>query len=327
MKKAVLAGGLGVLMLLYGCASNEHLLFFTNSSIGVDISVEQSQTPVKFIVGYKRQEGVLDPIGQGYAYQQGTFKNMSTIAVKDVVVTRDGYFYKKGIKDEPHSVIAKMNFGATGGGSVGTNAAQWFATGKAAEELARNPATPAAMSGDAQMITRTLDSSKYKSGNTYPILKLTFIEFEKYLENDGKDDKDAQQIKSDLDSLDTGEFRKVFSKFHFKDGKLVDNESYPDLSDSDHQNKSFVNVLNYVKVLDTSLDNLGTALNIPDGIQLKKISDNKVLDKDDLKSLGRYRNENTDRRDSLLKSLSKIDAINKYVTRYAEKILYSEAAK
>lgn len=327
MNKAVLAGGFVGLMLLYGCASNEHLLFFTNSSIGVDISVEQSQNPVKFVVGYKRQEGVLDPIGQGYVYQQGTFKNMSTIAVKDVVVTRDGYFYKKGVRDEPHSVIAKMNFGATGGGSTGTNAAQWFATGKAAEELAKNPATPAAMAGDAQMLTRTLDSTKYKSRNTYPILKLTFIEFVKYLESEGKDDKEAQQVKADLDSLDDGEFRAIFKEYKFKDGKLDDSKSYPDLTDSDHQNKSFVNVLNYMKVLDISVSLVDKVLNVPNGLQIKWSSTDQVLDKNDLKSLEKYKKENEQRRDSLLKTLSKVEAINKYVTCYAEKILYSEAAK
>jgi len=271
---------------------------------------------------------VLDPIGQGYVFQPGTFKNQSTSVVRGIVQTRDGYFYSKGVKDEPHSVIAKMNFGATGGGTTGTNAAQWFATGKAAEELAKNPATPAAMAGDAQLMsTKVMHMPKNNSNNTYTILKLTFKEFEKYLENEGKSDKEAKQIKSEIDNIDTGDFRKVFNLYYFDKGKLVDNKNYPDLSDNDHKKASFSNVINYLQVLETSINNANKACDIPEGVELKKLSDDKAIDKDYIKALKLFDKENSERKDRLLTVMAKNEYINKYMSLYVDKILYGDASK
>lgn len=256
MKKAVLAGGLGGLMLLYGCASNEHLLFFTNSSIGVDISVEQSQNPVKFIVGYKRQEGVLDPIGKGMAFVRYTSAKEPSADIYPIVATKAGYFYSQGVRDEPHSVIAKMNFGATGGGSVGTNAAQWFATGKAAEELAKNPATPAAMAGDAQMLTaQGLNTVIGKQVRANTIYKYAYKQLEDFTTDEGKNDLGALKIKQTVDDLYDGEFLKSIKSYVVDSTNKFSEDDYPNVALGAARAKSFANVADYLTVLETSINN------------------------------------------------------------------------
>lgn len=241
-----------------GCASNEHLLFFTNSSLGVDISVEQGQTPVKFVVGYKRQEGVLDPIGQGYGFQKAGLDPDSSVAIadsKEIITTKDGYFYPLGVRSEPHSVIAKMNFGATGGGSADTSAAQWFATGKAAEELAKNPATPAAISGNSDIIPVVeLNQRMGKEIRQITILKLAYKQLDDYVSGIGKDDIDAISIKKTVDEIDDGEFRKEFKKFHISDNRLIE-QNYPEVSSERVAHKSFANVADYLVVLRASIQN------------------------------------------------------------------------
>lgn len=304
-----------LVLLLQGCASNPHLLFFTNSSIGVDISVEQSQTPVKFIVGYKRQEGVLDPLGQGYAFEKGVFKNQSTSVINGIIQTKDGYFYPKGVKEDAHSVIAKMNFGATGGGSAETSAAQWFATGKAAEELAKNPSTPAAIAGDSKIqLSKKVNLNTGNKIRNLTILKLINKSTEEYLSDSGKSDKDAQLIKSNLDELDAGEFKTQFKKIQIVEKKLVETV-YPDSV----KPKSFDNVINYIeiivasyKVAESAIANNGITV---DGTNFLK--DDEAKKKELLKTIDDYKNRSS----LLLGVLENNENVHKLVDIYTNKIL------
>jgi len=270
------------MVLLAGCATNEHLLFFTNSSIGVDISVEQSQTPVKFIVGYKRQEGVLDPIGQGYGFQPAAFKNQTTAVIKGIVTTKDGYFYPKGVKDDVHSVIAKMNFGATGGGSAETSAAQWFATGKAAEELAKNPATPAAIAGDAKISPVVeLNTTMGKQVRANTIYKLAYIQLDEYIKDNGKNDLSALKIKQTVDNLDDGEFTKIF-KLYVVDGAKFSENNHPNPASGAVHSKSFENVADYLTNLETSIKNASkidsNTVNKSSGVKLTDAERKTIID-------------------------------------------------
>jgi len=210
---------------------------------------------------------------------------MSTIAVKDVVITRDGYFYKKGVRDEPHSVIAKMNFGATGGGSAETNAAQWFATGKAAERLAENPATPAAISGNPQVgPQKELNLSKNNVRQIFSVIRSTYYAFDEYIINEGKDDKVAFELKARLDTIDSDTYRVPFKYYLIKNGPVItDLKTVPDSSVTHWKSRSFLNVMTYLKNLNSSIENGKMIIAISKHVDVKKESDDSKLSEDDLK--------------------------------------------
>ena len=105
------------------------MVFFTGTTLGVEISFEpNSTTPAKFIVGYKRAEGLMDPVMEDAATGG-----------------------KYAIKHPAHSVLAKIAGEIKSGGgatSPGLQGAQWFASGEAAEILAGHPATAAILTND-----------------------------------------------------------------------------------------------------------------------------------------------------------------------------------
>lgn len=141
---------IGAFFGLSGCASNHHLVFFTNTTIGLEVSSDPTGgSPAKFILGYKRQEGVIDPLIPEYEYIPADNGSMTEPENGDtnIVMTPKGTAIPKGSVTKSHSVLAKMNFGATGGGT-GASAAQFFATGRAAELIAMAPGISGALSGD-----------------------------------------------------------------------------------------------------------------------------------------------------------------------------------
>lgn len=316
-----------LVLLLQGCASNPHLLFFTNSSIGVDISVEQSQTPVKFIVGYKRQEGVLDPLGQGYAFEKGVFKNQSTSVINGIIQTKDGYFYPKGVKDDAHSVIAKMNFGATGGGSAETSAAQWFATGKAAEKLAENPSTPAAISGNSQISPqREINLSKSNTRQVFSVIKSTYNAFEEYLNDAGKNDKEAFAIKANLDKIDNETFRVPFNYYIIKNGPIVtDAKICPDINVAHWKNKSFLNVMIYLKNLNYSIENAKKIIEIHNYVEVKKESNSSVFDVNDEKVLNANIVTYEANYNDLIEKIAVNHDVVKFIEYFSNKALFRNA--
>lgn len=121
-----------VLLSVLGCVAGCHnaqrsMVFFTGTTLGVEVSFEpNSTTPAKFIVGYKRAEGLMDPVMED--------------------ACREGHGYT--ITKSPHSVLAKIagevNSNASGAGPA-VEGAQWFASGTAAEILAANPLTAATL--------------------------------------------------------------------------------------------------------------------------------------------------------------------------------------
>jgi len=160
---------------LAGCKNSlvdRSLIFATNTSLGLEVAVNPSGTeaPAKILIGYKRAEGVLDPVYQNL--DPDKMSAGSSHLASDYYL-RDAY-----------SVLAKFQGSASGSGGASSNVAttqpsgtaaagnpgtlsadvqggvtlsQWFATGEAAKILARygggalsdNPGVSAAVSAGA----------------------------------------------------------------------------------------------------------------------------------------------------------------------------------
>jgi hypothetical protein len=165
---------LAAALFLVGCRHNtlidRSLIFSTHTSFGIEVSVSPSETdsPAKLLIGYKRTEGVLNPV---YYNLDKDGKGPSTRSVRD--------FYL----NDAYSVLAKFEGTATSSGGAtsqttvtaaksdtkdasgnlsatvqgGMTLSQWFATGEAAKILARygggalsdNPGVAAAVSAGA----------------------------------------------------------------------------------------------------------------------------------------------------------------------------------
>ena len=143
---------------LASCASAKHLIFFTNTTIGLEVSAESNApTPAKFVLGYKRQEGVIDPIMD----PECTFTPSTTPGAAP---------FKQecgNLMPEAHSVLAKMNFGAQGGGAS-ASAAQWFATGQAAINLSDAPGIAGAVTGSAEIAKAAALESSFLGDASIP---------------------------------------------------------------------------------------------------------------------------------------------------------------
>lgn len=140
MFKKVLCFVTGALLLfiLTGCGKDElldrSLIFSTYTTIGVEVAVSPAEPsgPARIIIGFKRAEGVINPV-----YHSEGVKETTT--AKDGTITEEIDRYRP----EAYSVIAKLH------GEVGTEAgagvkgklsvAQWFATGQAANNITNQP--------------------------------------------------------------------------------------------------------------------------------------------------------------------------------------------
>jgi len=130
------------LCVLVGCQNSlidRSLIFSTHTTFGLEVSVNPAETnsPAKIIIGYQRTEGVLNPV---YYNLRDMAANTAAGGGKDLKV---GDFYRP----EAYSVLAKFQGGA--GGNAGNTAesnmtlSQWFATGEAADLLAKYGGVPA----------------------------------------------------------------------------------------------------------------------------------------------------------------------------------------
>ncbi len=155
-------GALFVTCILAGCSNiDRSLIFFTHTNMGLELSVDTTQTspPVKLIIGYKRAEGVLNPVYDKDGVEVVTTTNLDSSGkpVK-TIVTKEKYL------DEAYSVLAKIVGDISGSsGSTATGklaASQWFATGKAAKLLAKKEATAAALIGSEAGVTAAVEAAK-----------------------------------------------------------------------------------------------------------------------------------------------------------------------
>ena len=154
-----------IVLLLAGCTNSlvdRSLIFSTHTTAGVEISVSPSETqsPVSLILGYKRFEGVINPV---YHNLEG-----DSAAKSPAGRTVSDYY-----RPNAYSVMAKLSGAVTSNASVtstpksgaptigaGISGGQWFATGLAAEILAKQPGIAAAVSGTPVMsIQQNISSS------------------------------------------------------------------------------------------------------------------------------------------------------------------------
>jgi hypothetical protein len=242
-----------LLSILVGCASNNQLVFFTNTTIGLEVSSDPNGgSPAKFILGYKRQEGVIDPLIPDYEFvtgANGAFLEPNN-GDTNIVMTPTGTAIPKGSRNNAHSVLAKMNFGATGGGADAA-AAQFFATGKAAELIAQAPGISGALSGDPE--NNVVTSVNLTKGNETAVFAHLDDVYSMLADSTKKGDKanDAKEIKSKVDAIDNGIFKIAFNNYTWADAtktKLNKIEEYDVKKDSNE----FANVYQYLTTLSNS---------------------------------------------------------------------------
>jgi hypothetical protein len=234
-----------------GCASNHHLVFFTNTTIGLEIASDPTGgSPAKFILGYKRQEGVIDPLIPNYDYILGENGELVEPDNGDtnIVMTRHGTAIPKG-ENKSHSVLAKMNFGATGGGT-GAAASQFFATGKAAELLAQSPGISGALSGDPEInIAKSIDFVRGGEA-VFTHLDVVYQMLNESITS-GKKADEAKNIKFKVDDLDNGNFKVTFKNYSWVDSNKIKLEIKDyDVKKDKHE---FPNTYQYLKTLAGSL--------------------------------------------------------------------------
>ena len=128
---------------LAGCGTaSKNLIFFTNTSFGVDVGSDPtSGAPIKAVIGFKRQEGVLNPV-----YDETERTETKDEQGKPTSITTKG-----GLRDQAYSVIAKYQGSAQASANTDMSSAQWFATGLAAEKLADAPGIAGAVTGSAKV--------------------------------------------------------------------------------------------------------------------------------------------------------------------------------
>ena len=150
--------------LMTGCENSlldRSLVFFTNTTIGLEISVSPSEatSPAKIIVGYKRAEGVLNPVYHSEGVEGPARKEQSqTLAggssERSLTEGDEGGNIKR-YRWEAYSVIAKIAGEVSGKAAEtaqgGLSVAQWFATGEAAKILAKQPGIAGAVTGSSEI--------------------------------------------------------------------------------------------------------------------------------------------------------------------------------
>lgn len=111
-----------ILAALAGCASsNGNLYFLSTQKVGVEVAASDpaSNASPKIVIGYESLKGAIVPV-----------KNED-----------------KTLRDQAYSVLGITGVSAAGSGTAGLAVSEWFATGLAAELLARQRFTPLALAG------------------------------------------------------------------------------------------------------------------------------------------------------------------------------------
>lgn len=161
MRPVVRLAGLSLLVVGLGACSqttrhSNTLMFGTNTSVGVNVGKDASQTPTVQI-GFQRQEAAFVPLLANTAESSSNATNLipcpaTTVGSDPAVPPKGCMFVAESMEDgeltnkDAYSVLA--SFGGTfGGGTDGAKAtvAQYFATGVAAQQLAE--------SGGANVVT------------------------------------------------------------------------------------------------------------------------------------------------------------------------------
>lgn len=260
-----------------GCASNDHLLFFTNSTIGIEISSDPAAgAPAKFIVGYKRSEGVIDPLIPEYELLHSTEANRNQASPpsdQDISITSEsthqygdtrvistpmGIIAPKGNDTKPHSVIAKIDFGALGGGSS-ASAAQWFATGKAAELVAEADGISSALSGAIEPTpSKSLELDKTPGDLSVSAHLVSIYLILKDTVESGS--TEARSVQDNVNNMAAKIFKEPFNTYKIDDSK----KSFTKEAVPANGNMDFSQAINYLYEIKRSKENAITILSEKD---------------------------------------------------------------
>ncbi len=309
-----------------GCMSAQHLVFFTNTTIGVDIgSKPATGDPVRFVLGYKRQEGVVDPMMTGYEKFDITMPADAT-KPDGVIVGTDGVLVPGAVAATAHSVIAKLNFGAGGGGGD-ASVAQWFATGEAARVLASQPGIAAAVSGRerVEVVGKGVTLASGVGANLSTIHTL-YTSVKALLAAPGDMDAASQSrghaILARLDALDSGAFRDDdFPRWRMPVKGTVDLASrYPLPTGA----LDFENVVHYLNDLDEALNRAGVVLgtsDMKDDAKVQSSQANQALADADRKKIVDEQGKLRARHTNLLERVESDPAVPELVDFWTEHVL------
>jgi hypothetical protein len=184
-----------------GCSTFERsLVFFTDTTVGLNISPGNGTTAPKALLAYHRTEGVLNPVYDSKGIE-GTFTDNGTATTATGV---------KKYRDDAYSVLAKYE-GSSSGGDASNSNAQWFATGRAAELLAESPLSMAAVAGLARVETVTNASSPAPAAIADHASLL--VQVYAALESAPTDDSRAKDLLQALDALDSAALTPSIDRF------------------------------------------------------------------------------------------------------------------
>lgn len=193
MKRCAAAcAGLAALALVTagGCRDtllDRSLVFATHTTMGLEVAInpaEGVQSPVRLVVGYKRSEGVLNPVYHSEGVEGPPLKKTrrsynggdTSIDYSNSEPVGNTSTNVKRYRPDAYPVIAKFT------GDVNSEAAQhakgrlavaqWFATGEAAVILAKQPGIAGAVSGSAEIAK---EAARQQVSSVSPTVKLAAV--------------------------------------------------------------------------------------------------------------------------------------------------------
>lgn len=203
--------------MLVGCWEDSlldrSLIFSTHTTLGIEVAVSPAETssPARIIIGYKRTEGVINPVYHSKGIETSTIKETTEDDGKTTIETTPCGTSR--YKEEAYSVIAKFS-GETGAKADRAaegklSVAQWFATGEAAKTLARQPGIAGAVTGSSEIAKAAAQGaaglSKLRGehrSTVFSLLTIMYTRLDKIAEDSSNPDLqlDAKEIKASLES-------------------------------------------------------------------------------------------------------------------------------
>lgn len=272
---------------LVGCKDSlldRSLIFSTHTTLGVEVSASpaESSEPLKLIIGYKRSEGVINPIYHSKGIETADEEDTTTLNTgHSETKTTTAKGRRPRYREQAYSVIAKFS------GDAGTSAkgaaegkisvAQWFATGEAAKTLASQPGIAGAVTGSSEIARAAAEEESrmttFRGKHRTSVFSL-LMEMYKVLDNISKDvsnpalQTQASEIKTSLISS------RVLDEINYSD---FDRYDYDDQQGSIAKvppveaPPGFYKAISYRQELNGSINDLKKALADP---QLKENGQN-----------------------------------------------------
>ncbi len=211
------------------------LVFSTHTTMGLELSVSPAETsgPVNMVLGYKRTEGVINPVYHSDGIE--TPHQVTHAAGQDGAATVTTTGRRPRYREESYSVIAKFA-GETGGkadqvASAGMSVAQWFATGEAAKTIASQPGIAGAVSGSSDIADaaaqEALSAGRDSRGKLIAFTLLSPIYEELRRRARDENDSQARALADKLDTIKPDGMQCDFPRYTYWKGDLQDTETWP----------------------------------------------------------------------------------------------------